>query len=293
MKKTVKIVLGVLLGNAILAFTVAAFILPHNFIMGGATGLGITMNHYLHLDISVVILGVNIILFVVGAIFLGKKFAITTIISTISYPLFLTFTRSIPGIDALTSNRLLASIYAGVLLGLGIGIVIKMGASTGGTDILALIGNKHLHFPLAVCNYVVDFLVLSSQILFSDTEGVLYGILFTLLSSIVLNRVVLSGEAQIQLFVISEKYEEILAMLLKNMDVGVTLVNVETGFGRKPQQALLCIVSNRKLYVVNSAIQKIDAKAFITVSQINEVRGRGFSIERDYNFPEGIKERAK
>lgn len=282
MKKSVKVVVGVLLGNVILALAVAGFALPHSMIMGGATGIGITVSHYTGIDISIIILVLNVLLFGLGAVFLGKKFAFTTIISSISYPIFLSMFRAIPLVGNLTSNRLLASIYAGLLLGLGIGIVIKMGASTGGTDIVALIINKNFHFPLAVCMYTVDFIVLLSQITFSDTEGVLYGILLTLLSSIVLNRVVLAGEAQIQLLIVSDKYREIKDLLLQTMDVGVTLLNVETGYGEVSQQAVLCIISNRKLYAINDAIQKVDDKAFITITQINEVRGRGFSLDRDY-----------
>lgn len=286
MKKSVKVVVGVLLGNVILALAVAGFALPHNMIMGGATGIGITVSHYTGIDISILILILNVLLFGLGAVFLGKKFALTTIISSISYPVFLSMFRAIPLISHLTENRLLASIYAGLLLGLGIGIVIKMGASTGGTDIVALVINKQFHFPLAVCMYTVDFIVLLSQIAFSDTEGVLYGILLTLLSSIVLNRVVLAGEAQIQLLIVSEKYKEIKDLLLTTMDVGVTLLNMETGYGEVSQQAILCIISNRKLYAINDAIQKVDDKAFITITQINEVRGRGFSLDRDYQTKE-------
>ncbi len=286
MKKSVKVVVGVLLGNVILALAVAGFALPHNMIMGGATGIGITVSHYTGIDISILILILNVLLFGLGAVFLGKKFALTTIISSISYPVFLSMFRAIPLISHLTENRLLASIYAGLLLGLGIGIVIKMGASTGGTDIVALVINKQFHFPLAVCMYTVDFIVLLSQIAFSDTEGVLYGILLTLLSSIVLNRVVLAGEAQIQLLIVSEKYKEIKDLLLMTMDVGVTLLNMETGYGEVSQQAILCIISNRKLYAINDAIQKVDDKAFITITQINEVRGRGFSLDRDYQTKE-------
>lgn len=286
MKKSVKVIVGVLLGNVILALAVAGFALPHNMIMGGATGIGITVSHYTGIDISILILILNVLLFGLGAVFLGKKFALTTIISSISYPIFLSMFRAIPLIGNLTENRLLASIYAGLLLGLGIGIVIKMGASTGGTDIVALVINKQFHFPLAVCMYAVDFIVLLSQIAFSDTEGVLYGILLTLLSSIVLNRVVLAGEAQIQLLIVSEKYKEIKDLLLTTMDVGVTLLNMETGYGEVSQQAILCIISNRKLYAINDAIQKVDDKAFITITQINEVRGRGFSLERDYKSRE-------
>ena len=279
-KKSMETLVCVLLGNAVLAFTVAAFLVPQGIIMGGATGIGLTIAHFIALDLSAIIFVVNNVLFVLGTAVLGKKFALTTLISTFVYPVFLSVMRSIPGITELTDNIMLAALYGGALLGLGIGLVVRVGASTGGTDILALVLHKWFHIPLAVFVYVVDFTVLLCQALFSNSEQILYGILVLIVSTMALNRVMLMGQAQIQLFIITEKYEEVKEKVLKEMDAGVTMVHIETGYGAKQQKGVLCVIPNRKLYSINQVVQMIDPQAFITITQINEVRGRGFTIER-------------
>lgn len=279
-KKSAKTIIAVLVGNAILAFTVAAFMVPGGIIMGGATGIGLIITHYLPINLSIVIFAVNACLFILGALVLGKKFAVTTIISTFAYPAFLSIIQSIPGIDSLTDNIMLATIYGGALLGLGIGLIVRVGSSTGGTDIIALVTNKWTHLPFAILIYVVDFIVLGFQIFFSDSEQVLYGIFALILESLILNRVMLMGQSQIQLFVISKKYDEIKRSLLKVITAGATMVYVETGYTKEQQKGVLCVIPNRKLYAAKELIHKVDEKAFITITQINEVRGRGFSMER-------------
>lgn len=280
LKKHVNTVFGVLVGNAILAFTVVAFIVPHGVIMGGATGIGLTIAHYVPVDLSIIIFIVNSILFVLGATVLGKKFAVATIASTFIYPTFLSIVQKIPGIDGLTDNLMLATLYAGALLGVGIGLIVRVGSSTGGTDIVALVLNKWFHIPVAGLLYVIDFLVLGGQVFFSDTEQIMYGVLMLVLETAILNKVMLLGQSQIQLFIISEEYEHIREKMLKELDAGVTMVHVETGYGQENQKGVLCIIPNRKLYSVKELVQSIDPKAFITITQINEVRGRGFSMER-------------
>ena len=279
-QKNLETVLGVLLGNIVLAFTVAAFMVPHGIIMGGATGIGLTISHYLPIQLSLVILVVNACLFLLGAVTLGKKFVITTITSTFLYPASLSVMQAIPGITQLTDNIMLATLYGGALLGLGVGVIVRVGSSTGGTDILALVFNKWFHISVAVLMYIVDFTVLGAQMLFSDTEQIMYGILALVIETTILNRVMLMGQSQIQLFVISEKHEEIRERMLKEQDAGVTMVHVQTGFSKEEQKAIMCIIPNRKLYATNEMIHSIDEKAFITISQINEVKGRGFTMER-------------
>ena len=279
-QKNLETVLGVLIGNIVLAFTVAAFMVPHGIIMGGATGIGLTISHYLPIQLSLVILVVNACLFLLGSVTLGKKFVITTIASTFLYPASLSVMQAIPGITRLTDNIMLATLYGGALLGLGVGMIVRVGSSTGGTDILALVFNKWFHISVAVLMYIVDFTVLGAQMLFSDTEQIMYGILALVIETTILNRVMLMGQSQIQLFVISEKHEEIRERMLKEQDAGVTMVHVQTGFSKEEQKAILCIIPNRKLYATNEMIHSIDEKAFITISQINEVKGRGFTMER-------------
>ena len=279
--KITETVVCVLLGNIILAVAVAAFVVPHGIIMGGATGVALTINHYVNGNLSVIIFMVNIILFILGTIVLGKKFALTTLISTIVYPVFLSIVQTIPGITKLTDNIMLASLYGGALLGLGIGLVVRVGSSTGGTDILALVLHKWFHIAVAVFMYIVDFIVLVCQVFFSTSEQILYGILVLVVTTMMMNRVVLMGQSQIQLFIITDKYEEVKEKVLKEIDAGVTMVHIETGYGAKQQKGVLCVVPNRKLYSINQTVQSVDPKAFITITQINEVRGRGFTLERE------------
>ena len=281
--KLLQTVLGVLGGNAILAFSVAAFIVPHGIIMGGATGIGLLLSRVISLPLSSLILAVNAFLFVWGTLVLWKNFALTTIVRTFAYPAFLSVAQMIPGITELTDNIMLATLYGGVLLGAGIGLIVKVGSSTGGTDILALIFHKWFHIPVAVLLYVVDLLELGSQIFDSTSEQVLYGIMTLVLETVFMNRVMLLGKSQIQLFIISDKYEEIKERVLKDIDAGVTMVHIETGYGGREQKGVLCVIQNRKPYSVREIVQSIDPKAFITITQINEVSGRGFTMERVYN----------
>lgn len=292
LKKHMNTVFGVLVGNAILAFTVAAFIVPHGVIMGGATGIGLTIAHYVPVDLSIIIFIVNSILFVLGVAVLGKKFAVATIASTFIYPTFLSIVQKIPGIDGLTDNLMLATLYAGALLGVGIGLIVRVGSSTGGTDIVALVLNKWFHIPVAGLLYVIDFLVLGGQVFFSDTEQIMYGVLMLVLETAILNKVMLLGQSQIQLFIISEEYEHIREKMLKELDAGVTMVHIETGYGQENRKGVLCVIPNRKLYSVKELVQAIDPKAFITITQINEVRGRGFTMERVgfEEIPQDLKE---
>lgn len=281
-RKAVKNILWILLGNSVLAFGVNCFVVPHGIIMGGATGIGIALNKFTGMNLSYAVWILNFLLFFMALFFMGKKFSMTIILSTVFYPLCLGAMEHIPGIMNMTENILLADIYGGVLVGLGIGIVVRQGASTGGLDIPPQILQKKLGIPVGISLYVCDFLVLLLQAFFSDSEQVLYGILNVFLSSFVVNYVTVMGQRKVQLFIISPKYEEIRKELLTDMDLGVTLVNIETGYMGDLQKAVLCITTGRKLYSVNQAIQKIDPKAFISITNISEVRGRGFTLERKY-----------
>lgn len=143
-----------------------------------------------------------------------------------------------------------------------------------------MVFNKWFHLPVAALLYVVDFLILGSQIFFSDTEQIMYGILALMMYTVILNKVMLMGQSQIQLFIISDSYDEIRQRMLEELDAGVTMLHIETGYGKENKKGVLCVIPNRKLYSVKEMIHEIDEKAFITITQINEVRGRGFSMDR-------------
>ncbi len=272
---------GVLLGNICNALAVAAFVVPNGILMGGATGIGLSIDHFFSVDLSIAVFVINVGLFLLGAAALGKRFALTTLASSVLYPLLLGIFGRIPGLAAVSAgNVMLSSIFGGLLLGIGIGLIVRQGASTGGTDILAMVIGKHTHFSVAALLYVVDFIILGAQAFFSTPEQILYGVLALILTTLTMNRVVVMGQEQIQLLVISEQYEAIRGTLLDDLDVGVSMLLMETGFEREAGKAILCVVQQRKLHAVREAIRRADANAFITVSRVKEVSGRGFSMEK-------------
>ena len=166
--KTAKKIFGILIGNFILAFGIAAFVLPQGLITGGVTGISIVLRHYFDMDLNVAVWILDVVLFLMGAAVMGKKFALTVIVSTATFPMFLSILNNIPALQTMTQDRLLSAIYAGILMGLAIGIVIRQGASTGGMDIPPLILNKKFGIPVAFSLYVGDFIILLLQAFFSD-----------------------------------------------------------------------------------------------------------------------------
>ena len=279
-------IVSLLAGNALLAFCVAAFVIPHNILMGGATGIGIVTGRALRIDPAAVVLVFNLLMLALGRVTLGHKFLLSTVASSLLYPLFLAAMQRIPGIDSMTDDPLLATLFAGVLLGAALGIVMRVGASTGGVDVLNLCMHKWLHWPVSVCVWLCDFLVLGGQALFSDGEAILYGILALILESIVLDRVMLLGKAQLQIFAVTQHYAVLRRRLLTELHTGVTMVNIETGCLGETQQGILCVISPRRLHAVTELLQSVDPHIFMTVTQIREVRGRGFTSERRWLYPD-------
>lgn len=291
MKKYWKVCAGILAGNVSNALAVAAFIVPNKILIGGATGISLTLEHAFGFELTTTVFILNVVLFVLGAWALGRKFALTTIASTVLYPVLLALFQRVPGIGTLTDNNLLAALFSGLLLGVGIGLIVRQGASTGGTDILAMVFNKFTHAPVAVLLYVVDFLVLGMQAFFSNPEQILYGVLTLLITTAVMNQVVLFGQAQLQLLIISEKFDAMREKLLRELDVGVSMLYIETGLSKEQRMAVLCVIPQQKLYAANELIRRVDENAFTMISRVKEVRGRGFTMERVPAIPHEAAEK--
>ena len=171
MKKKVYNLGIILLGNLLYSLAVAFFILPVGLITGGTTGIAIFVQHYTGLAISTFVTVFNIVMFVLGAVVLGKKFAMTTLVSTFVYPLFLKVGEIVSArVGVLTTDPMLCTVFAGLLIGAGIGLVIQAGASTGGMDIPPLVINKKTGLPVAGMLYGFDVLILLLQmsIFFSE-----------------------------------------------------------------------------------------------------------------------------
>ncbi len=279
----VKNILWILAGNTAYAMAVTMFILPNGLITGGTTGLALFFYHQFGLPIQAFVTVFNVAMFLVGAWVLGKRFALTTIISTFYYPFILSVFQGIPALGQMTRDNLLAVIFAGLLIGGGIGVVIRAGASTGGMDIPPLVLNKKMGLSVSGTMNGMDTAILLLQMVFSDKEMVLYGILLVLTYTTVLNKVLLLGQARMQVKIVSAYYEEINQAIASELDRGVTLFRSRTGHLKRDGYVVMSVVNNRELAQLNHLIQKIDPQAFIVINQVNEVRGRGFTLKKEYD----------
>lgn len=276
----------VILGNVFYAFVIRLFLLPGNLMTGGTTGIGLVVKHFTGTSISGFVLVFNIVMLIVGWTLLGKKFALTTVISSFTYPIALEAANHIFGDLVITTDPMLNTIFAGLGIGIGLGIVIRTGASTGGMDIPPLLLNKYFRIPVSVSLNVFDMLILVLQIVYNPPERVLYGVLLVMIYTTVLDKVLMMGNTKTEVKVISSQVEEIRQVILAQVDRGVTMLYGEGGYRQEQTQIVLSIVSNRELPRVEKLIRHIDPEAFMIVSRVTEVRGRGFSLSKHYGEKE-------
>ena len=282
MKEEMKNLLYILAGNTIYALAVTLFILPDGLITGGTTGLALFFYHQFGLPIQVFVSAFNVTMFVLGAIVLGKKFALTTIISTFAYPISLEFFNRLFSDLVLTDNILLCTIFSGLGIGGSLGIVIRAGASTGGMDIPPLVLNHYFKIPVSVSMYVFDFCILLAQAVGNPPEKVLYGLILVMTYTLVLDKLMLMGTTRTEVRVISERAQEIREAILAEMDRGVTMLSGETGYLKQETQMIFSVISNREVPKIEKLIHTIDPESFMVVNRVSEVSGRGFSMKKRY-----------
>lgn len=280
MKEKMIQIFNIILGNILLAFAINTLLLEHDIIAGGVSGIGIVFQHYLGLSVSNVVGMINIVLFIIGLLFLGKQFAITSLISTFLFPALLEFFDQTPMFHGYLQDPLLACLIAVFLIGVGIGLILKSNASTGGIDILAILLNKKFNIPVTIVLNGIDLIVLLLQMSFNDTTHVIYGIVSVMISSVMLHKTLTLGTSLIQLTIMSDHYDDIKKMILFDQDAGATLLLSEKGYSEESSRLVLSIIPYRKLPSIKNKIHEIDPYAFVIVSHVDEVGGKGFTLER-------------
>jgi len=270
----------VLVGNIIFALSIKLFILPANLISCGTTGIGLVVDHLTDIPMSAFILVFNIVMLALGWAILGRKFAMTTIFSSIFYPVALEFLNRTLGDFVITENLLLQTVFGGLCMGLSLGLVIRGGASTGGMDIPPLIINKFFHIPVSATLWIFDFIIMLCQLSFHPLEDLLYGVLLIISVSVSLNKVMLFGTSRTEIKIMSEKSEEIRQAILLEVDRGCTVLHGEGGYRGNSLNVILSVVSNHELPKIERVAREIDPGCFVIVSRVSEVWGRGFTTAK-------------
>lgn len=273
---------AVVVGNFLYALTVKLFLEPTGLITGGTMGLALTAHHFLGTDINLFVLLFNSAMLALGFAVLGKAFAATTVASTFLSPFFMELIDRTIGQPLLSTDPMLNAFFCGIGIGVSLGMVIRAGSSTGGCDVPTIIISKWLRLPLGAVVYVWDMGVLLLQMTFSNGEGILYGIFMAVVYTVVMDKMLLVGTDRTEIKIISDKALEISDAIQARVDRGVTLLHAEGGYLHRQTEVVLSIVSNREVILVEQIVHDIDPTCFMVINRVSEVRGRGFSLSKDY-----------
>lgn len=267
----------VIAGNILYTFSIKLFLLPANLMSCGTTGIALVVNYFLNIPMTGFIFAFNLAMLIIGWMILGRQFAMTTILSSIMYPALLEFLNRILGDVVVTENILLNVLFAGMGLGVSLGIIMRAGAASGGMDIPPLVLKKYFHIPVSASLWTFDFCILLAQMSFHPLEDLLHGILLIIVISIALNKVMLLGTSRTEVKIISGKTSQIRDAILSQVDRGVTMLHGAGGYSRVETEIILSIVSNYELPKIEQLARSIDPECFMIISHVSEVWGCGFS----------------
>jgi len=271
--------LGISLGTILVALSIDLFLVPNKLVGGGVSGIAIILYHLFRTPVGVIMLLLNIPIFLLGVKTLGAHFGVKTVFGTIMLSIF---------VDGLTLFRfpqvkdpILATVYGGILGGLGLGIVFKYGGSTGGTDILAQVLSRFTGLNLGQALLIIDGIIVLSAGFIFDFVLALYALLVIFIQGYAIDLVQQGLSYTKAALVFSEKPRDIGEKILKDLGRGVTIFYGKGMYTGKEREILYCVVSQSEVGKLKEIIHNADPKAFVVISPAHEVLGEGFkSLQR-------------
>ncbi len=267
------------LGTMIMAFALVFFLEPNTIAPGGVTGLAIVIQRVSGIPIDVTNLAINIPLFMLGLVTLGKYFGLKTAYGTVVLSVFIRVFMNILGTDFIMVNDLLlASLYGGVLVGIGMGLVFKTGGTTGGTDLAGAILHKYIP-SISIPKLMMGFdlvIVAAAGIVNRKIETSLYSIIALYISVKIADFIVEDLNYAKAFYIISNRSQEIGNEILKDLNRGVTVLKAQGMYTGSDKEVLLCVVDRNQMTKLKKIVHGIDENAFVMVTTVHEVLGEGF-----------------
>lgn len=267
--------LVIILGITISSIGINGFLRPAHLLGGGVAGLSVALNFITNINIGILSFLINIPIFILGFIFLEKQFCITSLINMILFSFILGITQNI-GNYIPVNDLLLQTIYGGILGGVGLGIVFKAKSSLGGTDIIAAILKIKQNIPMKDTALLMNFLIVCIGASLFGLELAMYTLIAMFLNVYSMSTVKDMMNNQKSVMLISNKSEEIAKCIMKDLIRGVTLIEAKGAYTHEKKQIIYCIVSSNEIPKIKEIALEHDKKAFISVNDVNEVKGRGF-----------------
>lgn len=268
----------IIIGALIMAIGYVFFISPHKIVPGGVFGISIVLHHLIGTPVGLMALVMNIPLTIIGIRILGPRFGVKTVVGFVLASLFMDLLTGLWGDKPLVADDvLLSSIFGGVLVGFGLGLIFKAKATSGGSDIVAMIFAKYTKLPLGqLLIYIDSVIVLIGLIAFRDWRIPLYSWIVIFITGKVIDVVLQGIDYDKSIFIVSEKYEEIRDKIINELKRGGTYIPGKGMFNGKERTLIFTVVNRRELIILEEFIHQIDPKAFLTVINASEILGEGF-----------------
>nr|WP_027955067.1 YitT family protein [Halobacillus kuroshimensis] len=263
----------VILGSFFVAIAFNLFLLPNNVASGGVAGISTITKGVFGWEPGVVQWVLNIPLFIMGWLILGKNFGVKSLVGTVVLPFFVLLTSSM---DAATPDPLLGAIFGGMGVGLGLGIVFRGRASTGGIDLAAQVIHKFTHLPLGICVAMLDgLIVITSAFVFSLEEG-LYALIGLFVTSRTIDFVQVGLNTSKNVMIITEEVDEVRDEIFRQIDRGVTVLSGAGGYTERERRVVMCVVQQNEFIKLTQTVKIVDPGAFVVAMNATEVLGEGF-----------------
>ena len=273
-------IVGILIGTALFSFGFVHFNMQNQLGEGGFSGITLILYFTLNLDPALMNLVLNIPMFILGWRLLGKKSFIYTIVGTISVSVFLKIFQMNEFQMNLQDDLLLVSLFAGVFVGVGLGIVFRFGGTTGGVDILARLANKYLGWSMGKTMFGFDFIVIIiSWFTFLDAHSMMYTLVAVYVGGRVIDLVQDGAYSAKGVFIISLKSDQIADKISTSMERGITVFDGHGHYTKEHRDVLYCVVARNELVRLKSIIHTIDPHAFVSIMEVHEVAGEGFTLD--------------
>lgn len=272
-KKNVLIdLLVIILGTAIIAAAVYCFMLPSNVSVGSVSAFGMVLHNFIPLPVSMITLVMNMVLLVLGFLFVGKEFTARTVIGSILLPLFLgLYEWILPNFQSLTQDQTLDVLCYILVVSVGQSLLFSRNASTGGIEIIGKLLNKYAHMELGKALAASGMVVAISSALCYDTKSVVLAVLGTYFGGVVLDNFIFGMNIKRKVCILSSKSDEIVEYILHELHSGASLYDAVGAYDRTTRREINVIVDRQEYRALMDYLRKVDPKAFITVYSVNEI----------------------
>lgn len=268
-KKYVMLALGALCA----AIGLEIFLVPNNVIDGGIVGISIMASHLTKLPLGIFILGLNLPFLFLGYKQIGTTFAISTLFALTSLSLGVSFLHPVPG---LTNDVFLATVFGGIILGIGVGLIIRYGGSLDGTEIIAILLDKKTGFSVGEIVMFFNLFILSGAGLVFGWDKAMYSLIAYFIAFKVIDITIEGLDESKSIMIVSEKPEEIAECLMARLGRGVTILEGQGGYSREKRNVLYAVITRLEIAKLKAIIEDIDEDAFVTIADVHEVLGGSF-----------------